>query len=228
VRDLARIDVLVCSAGITGPNVPTWEYRSIAGVRSSTSTSMDSFHCNRAVVPIMLENDYGRIVNIASVAGKEGNPNASAYSASKAACDRPHEIAREGARGDARPRELRDAAAVRTAIFEQMTQQHIDFMLSKIPIGRFGAVEEVAALICWLASEECSVLDRRGVRHLRRTRDLLATRAWEQWAPRAKQVGMRPGESRKRPTTRAREFAKPMRRPSGRLRERLLSPALRA
>jgi 3-oxoacyl-[acyl-carrier protein] reductase len=104
----------------------------------------------------MLRNDYGRIVNIASVAGKEGNPNASAYSTSKAAVigltkSLGKELAKTGIRVN-----CVTPAAVRTAIFDQMTQQHIDFMLSKIPMGRFGAVEEIAALVAWLASEDCS------------------------------------------------------------------------
>jgi 3-oxoacyl-[acyl-carrier protein] reductase len=113
------------------------------------------FYCNRAVVPAMLANDYGRIVNIASIAGKEGNPNASAYSASKAAVigltkSLGKELAKTGIRVN-----CVTPAAVRTAIFDQITQQHIDFMLSKIPMGRFGTVHEIAALVCWLASEEC-------------------------------------------------------------------------
>jgi 3-oxoacyl-[acyl-carrier protein] reductase len=104
----------------------------------------------------MLENDYGRIVNIASVAGKEGNPNASAYSTSKAGViGLTISLGKELAATRVRVNCV-TPAAVRTAIFEQMTQQHIDFMLSKIPMGRFGTVDEVAALICWLASEECS------------------------------------------------------------------------
>ena len=153
---LGRIDVLVCSAGITGPNVPTWEYP-VDAWRQVIDVNLNGlFYCNRAVVPVMLKNDYGRIVNIASVAGKEGNPNASAYSASKAAVigltkSLGKELARTGIRVN-----CVTPAAVRTAIFDQMTQQHIDFMLSKIPMGRFGAVEEIAALVAWLASEECS------------------------------------------------------------------------
>jgi 3-oxoacyl-[acyl-carrier protein] reductase len=104
----------------------------------------------------MQKNDYGRIINIASVAGKEGNPNASAYSASKAAVigltkSLGKELAKTGIRVN-----CVTPAAVRTAIFDQMTQQHIDFMLSKIPVGRFGSVDEIAALVCWLATEECS------------------------------------------------------------------------
>ena len=114
------------------------------------------YFCNRAVVPEMLKNDYGRIVNIASIAGKEGNPNASAYRASKAGVialtkSLGKELAKTGIRVN-----CVTPAAVRTAIFDQMTQQHIDFMLSKIPLGRFGTVDEIAALVCWLATEECS------------------------------------------------------------------------
>jgi 3-oxoacyl-[acyl-carrier protein] reductase len=154
--ELGRIDVLVCSAGITGPNVPTWQYP-LDRWRQVIDVNLNGlFYCNRAVVPVMLANDYGRIVNIASVAGKEGNPNASAYSTSKAGVigltkSLGKELANTGIRVN-----CVTPAAVRTAIFDQMTQQHIDFMLSKIPMGRFGTVAEVAALICWLASEECS------------------------------------------------------------------------
>jgi 3-oxoacyl-[acyl-carrier protein] reductase len=153
---LGRIDVLVCSAGITGPNATTWEYP-VAAWRQVIDVNLNGvFYCNRAVVPVMLQNDYGRIVNIASVAGKEGNPNAAAYSTSKAGVigltkSLGKELARTGIRVN-----CVTPAAVRTAIFDQMTQQHIDFMLSKIPMGRFGTVEEIAALVCWLASEECS------------------------------------------------------------------------
>jgi 3-oxoacyl-[acyl-carrier protein] reductase len=155
-KALGRIDVLVCSAGITGPNAPTWEYPVDAWRQVMDVNLNGLFYCNRAVVPVMLKNDYGRIVNIASVAGKEGNPNASAYSTSKAAVigltkSLGKELARTGIRVN-----CVTPAAVRTAIFDQMTQQHIDFMLSKIPMGRFGAVEEIAALVTWLASEDCS------------------------------------------------------------------------
>ena len=155
-KAMGRIDVLVCSAGITGPNMTTWEYP-VAAWREVIDVNLNGlFYCNRAVVPVMRANDYGRIVNIASVAGKEGNPNASAYSASKAGVigltkSLGKELAKTGIRVN-----CVTPAAVRTAMFEQMTQQHIDFMLSKIPMGRFGAVEEIAALVCWLASEECS------------------------------------------------------------------------
>jgi 3-oxoacyl-[acyl-carrier protein] reductase len=114
------------------------------------------FYCNRAVGKKMMARDYGRIVNIASIAGKEGNPNASAYSASKAAVigltkSIGKELAKTGVRVN-----CVTPAAVKTAIFDQMTQQHIDFMLSKIPMGRFGLTEEIAAMVAWLCTEDCS------------------------------------------------------------------------
>ncbi|TMH00301.1 MAG: SDR family oxidoreductase, partial [Betaproteobacteria bacterium] len=139
-----------------GPNNVTWEYP-VDDWRKVFDVNVHGlFYCNRAVVPIMQRKNYGRIVNIASVAGKEGNPNAPAYSASKAAVigltkSLGKELAKTGIRVN-----CVTPAAVRTAMFDQMTQQHIDFMLSKIPLGRFGEVEEIAAMICWLASEECS------------------------------------------------------------------------
>ena len=153
---LARIDVLVCSAGIAGPNHITWEYPLDAWRQVIDVNLNGLFYCNRAVVPVMRKHDYGRIVNIASIAGKEGNPTASAYSASKAAVigltkSLGKELARTGIRVN-----CVTPAAVRTAIFDQISQQHIDFMLSKIPLGRFGGVDEIAAMVCWLASEECS------------------------------------------------------------------------
>ena len=153
---IGGIDVLVCSAGITGPNKVTWEYP-VEDWRKVFDVNVHGlFYCNRAVVPIMQRQNYGRIVNIASVAGKEGNPNAPAYSASKAAVigltkSLGKELAKTGIRVN-----CVTPAAVRTAMFDQMTQQHIDFMLSKIPLGRFGEVDEIEAMICWLASEVCS------------------------------------------------------------------------
>ena len=151
---LGAIDVLVCSAGITGPNTTVWDYPVDEWKRVFDVNVHGLFYCNRAIVPQMLEQGYGRIVNIASIAGKEGNPNASAYSASKAAVigltkSLGKELARTGIRVN-----CVTPAAVRTAIFDQMTQAHIDFMLSKIPMGRFGTVDEIAALVCWLASED--------------------------------------------------------------------------
>ena len=156
VKAFERLDILVCSAGITGPNTTTWEY-GVADWRKVMDVNVNGvFMCNRAVIPAMLKNDYGRIINIASVAGKEGNPNASAYSASKAAVigltkSVGKELAKTGVRAN-----CVTPAAVKTAIFDQMSQQHIDFMLSKIPMARFGLIEEIAAMIAWLASEECS------------------------------------------------------------------------
>ncbi len=151
-----RIDILVASAGISGPNATVLDY-SVADWRRVIDINLHGvFYCNRAVVSHMQRHDYGRIVNIASIAGKEGNPNAAAYSASKAAVigltkSLGKELARTGIRVN-----CVTPAAVRTAIFEQMTQAHIDFMLSKIPLGRFGEVEEIAAMVAWLASRECS------------------------------------------------------------------------
>ncbi len=155
-RALGRIDILVASAGITGPNGPAWEYPVEAWKRVMDVNVNGVFYCNRAVVPHMLAGGYGRIVNIASVAGKEGNPNASAYSTSKAAViGLTKSIGKELAKTNVRVNCV-TPAAVRTPIFDQMTQEHIDFMLSKIPIGRFGTVAEVASLVCWLASDEAS------------------------------------------------------------------------
>ncbi|HVF64968.1 MAG TPA: SDR family NAD(P)-dependent oxidoreductase [Casimicrobiaceae bacterium] len=156
VNALGGIDVLVCSAGVAGANAMTWDY-SIEEWQRVVDVNLNGvFYCNRAVVPVMQRNDYGRIVNIASIAGKEGNPTACAYSASKAAVigltkSLGKELAKTGIRVN-----CVTPAAVRTAIFDQITQQHIDFMLSKIPMGRFGTVDEIASLVCWLASEDCS------------------------------------------------------------------------
>jgi NAD(P)-dependent dehydrogenase (short-subunit alcohol dehydrogenase family) len=153
---LERVDALVCSAGITGPNTTTWDYP-VDAWRQVIDVNLNGvFLCNRSVVPLMLRQDYGRIVNIASVAGKEGNPNAPAYSASKAAVigltkSLGKELAKTGIRVN-----CITPAAVKTAIFDQMTQAHIDFMLAKIPLARFGTVEEIAALVAWLCTEECS------------------------------------------------------------------------
>ncbi len=153
---LGRIDILIACAGITGPNASVWEY-SIADWTRVIDVNLNGvFYCNRAVVPHMLRNDYGRIVNIASIAGKEGNPNAAAYSASKAGViGLTKSLGKELAKTNIRVNCV-TPAAVRTPLFSQMTQEHIDFMLSKIPLGRFGDIGEIASLVCWLASEECS------------------------------------------------------------------------
>jgi 2-dehydro-3-deoxy-L-rhamnonate dehydrogenase (NAD+) len=153
---LGRIDILIACAGITGPNAPVADYPVEAWDRVIAVNLNGVFYANRAVVPHMQRNGYGRIVNIASIAGKEGNPNAAAYSASKAGViGLTKSLGKELAGTEIRVNCV-TPAAVRTALFAQMTQQHIDFMLSKIPLGRFGLVEEVAALVCWLASEEAS------------------------------------------------------------------------
>jgi 3-oxoacyl-[acyl-carrier protein] reductase len=153
---LGGIDVLVCSAGITGPTVPVAEFP-VEGFHEVFAVNMFGvFHANRAVLPAMQAGGYGRIVNIASIAGKEGNPNASAYSASKAAViGFTKSLAKEVA-GSGIVANAITPAAVRTPIFDQMPQSHIDFMLSKIPMGRFGTVDEMAALVTWAASEECA------------------------------------------------------------------------
>ena len=155
-EQLGGIDILVCSAGITGPNTTLAEYPIDAWQKVIDVNVNGVFHCNRAVLAHMLRDGYGRIVNIASVAGKEGNPNASAYSTSKAAViGLTKSLGKEVAQKNITVNAV-TPAAVKTAIFDQMTQAHIDFMLSKIPIGRFGTVDEVTSLVCWLASQECS------------------------------------------------------------------------
>jgi 2-dehydro-3-deoxy-L-rhamnonate dehydrogenase (NAD+) len=153
---LGKIDILIACAGITGPNAPVWEY-AVAAWDSVINVNLNGvFYCNRAAVPHMLRNGYGRIVNIASIAGKEGNPSAAAYSASKAGViGLTKSLGKELANTNVRVNCV-TPAAVRTPLFAQMTQEHIDFMLSKIPLGRFGEIDEIASLVCWLASEECS------------------------------------------------------------------------
>jgi len=156
LKQLGGIDILVNSAAITGPTVPVAEFPIDGWNRVMAVNVNGTFFTNRAVVPVMLAQDYGRIVNIASIAGKEGNPNASAYSASKAAViGFTKSLAKELAKTSITVNAV-TPAAVKTPIFAQMPQSHIDFMLSKIPKGRFGTVDEVASLVCWLASEECS------------------------------------------------------------------------
>lgn len=156
LAQLGGLDILVASAGITGPNAALADYP-VEAWRQVIDVNLNGlFYCNRAVVPHLLAGGYGRIVNVASVAGKEGNPNASAYSCSKAAVlGLTKSLGKELAKSNITVNAV-TPAAVRTPIFEQMAQTHIDFMLSKIPMGRFGTVSEVSALILWLASEECS------------------------------------------------------------------------
>mgnify|MGYP006270535957 CR=1 FL=1 len=156
IAGFGRIDILVCSAGITGPNTTTWQYEPADWRRVMEVNVNGVFLANRAVVREMLKTDYGRIINIASIAGKDGNPNAPAYSASKAAViGLTKSLGKETAKTGIRANCI-TPAAVKTPMFDQMTQQHIDFMLSKIPMGRFGLIEEIAAMVAWMASEECS------------------------------------------------------------------------
>jgi len=156
LKALGRIDILVNNAGVAGLNTTTWEYP-VEEWRRVMSINLDGqFHCCKAIVPTMIAQDYGRIVNIASIAGKEGNPNAPAYSASKAAVIAlTKSLAKETASKDISVNAITPAAA-KTAIFDQMTQSHIDFMLSKIPRGRFVRVDEIAALAAFCASSDCS------------------------------------------------------------------------
>ena len=151
-----RIDVLVASAGIAGPNAPVTEYP-LEAWRSVIDVNLHGvFHCCRAVLPHMVSAGYGRIVNVASVAGKEGNPNAGAYSASKAAVIAlTKSLGKEHAGEDIGVNCVTPAAA-RTRIFDQMSQQHIDYMLSKIPRGRFLELEEAASMVAWLCTAENS------------------------------------------------------------------------
>jgi NAD(P)-dependent dehydrogenase (short-subunit alcohol dehydrogenase family) len=151
-----HIDILVNNAGITGGNGPTWELTPEVWRRTIDVNLIGPYLTCHAVVPAMIQQGYGRIVNVASVAGKEGNPNASHYSASKAGLialtkSLAKELATKGILVNAV-----SPAAARTAIFDQMTQQHIDYMLSKIPMARFVEPHEIAAAIAWLASEDCS------------------------------------------------------------------------
>ena len=156
MQALGKIDILVNNAGISGANAKTWETDPVEWRRVLDINLTGPFHCCRAVIPHLLRNGYGRIVNIASIAGKEGNPNAAHYSASKAGV-----IALTKSLG----KELATSnvivncvtpAAIETDIFKQMSQSHIDYMLSKIPMGRFGQTGEAAALVAWLCSEDCS------------------------------------------------------------------------
>jgi len=156
LEKLGKIDVLVNNAGVAGQNVPTVDYPIEEWERVLRVNLTSQFLCCRAVAPKMVKAKYGRIVNIASVAGKEGNPNAVAYSASKAGVisltkSLGKELAKDGVLVN-----CVTPAAAKTAIFDQMTKQHIDYMLSKIPMGRFVEVDEIAALVCWLASADCS------------------------------------------------------------------------
>jgi len=156
IAALGKIDILVNNAGIAGANAPTVDYPVDEWERVIKVNLTSQFLTCRAVAPHMVKQKYGRIVNIASIAGKEGNPNAVAYSASKAGVisltkSLGKELAKDGVSVN-----CITPAAAKTAIFDQMTEQHINYMLAKIPMGRFVLVEEIAAMACWLASEDCS------------------------------------------------------------------------
>jgi 2-dehydro-3-deoxy-L-rhamnonate dehydrogenase (NAD+) len=151
-----RIDILLNSAGIAGANHKTWEYPIDEWRRVVDIDLNGTFYCCRAVVPVMLRRDWGRIVNIASIAGKEGNPNAAPYSAAKAGViGLTKSLGKELATTKITVNCI-TPAAVKTEIFDQISQQHIDYMLSKIPMARFGLVEEIAGLVAWLSSADCS------------------------------------------------------------------------
>jgi 3-oxoacyl-[acyl-carrier protein] reductase len=156
LKAFGKIDILVNNAGIAGINKTVWE-TDLDEWRKVLRINLDGpFICCKAIVPTMISQSYGRIVNIASIAGKEGNPNAAHYSASKAGLIAlTKSLGKELASHNILVNAVTPAAA-KTAIFDQMTQQHIDFMLSKIPKNRFVLVEEVAAMVAWLASEDCA------------------------------------------------------------------------
>jgi len=156
LRDAGRLDILVNNAGITGGNAPLWELKPEVWRRVIEVNLVGPYLVCRAVVPHMITAGYGRIVNIASIAGKDGNPNASHYSASKAGLiGLTKSLAKELATTGVLVNCVTPAAA-KTELFEQMKHEHIDYMLAKIPMNRFVTVEEIAAMVAWLASEDCS------------------------------------------------------------------------
>ena len=156
IKTMKKIDILVCSAGIAGPTFPTWDYPVEEWSKVFNVNVNGVFYCNKHVVKSMRENGYGRIINIASIAGKEGNPNASAYSASKAAVIAlTKSLGKETADQDIAVNCITPATA-KTRILDQVSQEFIDYMISKIPRNRFVKVEEIASLITFLASKENS------------------------------------------------------------------------
>ncbi len=154
--ELGPIDVLVCSAGIPGASLRTQDVNDAEWSRVMAINADGVFWCNRAVGPGMAERGYGRIVNVASIAGKEGNPMAAAYSASKAAVIALTKAVGKDLAGTGVAVNCIAPAVIETPILEGLSQQHVDYMIERIPMGRMGTADEVAALICWLASEECS------------------------------------------------------------------------
>jgi 3-oxoacyl-[acyl-carrier protein] reductase len=154
--EFGPIDVLVCSAGIPGASLRTQDVGDAEWRRVMAINADGVFWCNRAVAPGMAERGYGRIVNVASIAGKEGNPMAAAYSASKAAVIAMTKAVGKDFAGTGVSINCIAPAVIETPILEGLSQQHVDYMIERIPMGRMGRADEVAALICWLASEECS------------------------------------------------------------------------
>ena len=156
LREFGRIDILVNNAGISGPTQPVMDY-GLADWRRIIDINLTGvFHCSRAIAPVMRDQGYGRIINMASLAGKEGTPNAAAYSASKAGViaftkSLGKELAKTGVLVNCIA-----PAAIETPLLDQMTEEHVETMLAKSPMGRFGTVAEVAAVVAWLASEDCS------------------------------------------------------------------------
>jgi 2-dehydro-3-deoxy-L-rhamnonate dehydrogenase (NAD+) len=156
VSALGKVDALVNSAGVAGKNATVWEFPPEEWVRVHDINLHGTFYTCRTVTPHMIANNYGRIVNIASIAGKEGNPNASAYSSSKAAViGLTKSLGKELAKYKITVNCV-TPAAVKTPIFDQVSQQHIDYMLARIPMGRFGLTEEIAATVVWACTEDCS------------------------------------------------------------------------
>jgi NAD(P)-dependent dehydrogenase (short-subunit alcohol dehydrogenase family) len=154
--ELGPVDVLVCSAGVPGRSLPTVDVTDEEWRRVLSINADGVFFCNRAVLPGMVARGYGRIVNVSSIAGKEGNPMAAAYSASKAAVIAlTKAIGKDVARSGVLVNCIAPAV-IETPILDGITQEHIDYMVERIPMGRMGSPDEVAALVCWLASEECS------------------------------------------------------------------------
>ena len=160
IKDLeeqfGKIDIFVNNAGITGMNAKVWDYPIEEWKKVIELDLNSTFYCCKAIVPHMIKNNYGRIINIASIAGKEGNPNASAYSTAKAGViGLTKSLGKELADKNIAVNCITPAAA-KTRIFDQMTEEHINYMLSKIPRNRFAKIDELASLVCWLASEENS------------------------------------------------------------------------
>ena len=156
VAAAGAIDILVNNAGITGPNATTWDYPPEEWRKVIEIDLTGAFLCLRAIVPGMIARKYGRIVNMASVAGKEGNPNAAAYSAAKAGLIGLTKSLGKELAGTGVIVNCATPAAAKTDLFAQMTEQHVEYMRSKIPMGRFVETTEIAALVAWLSSEECS------------------------------------------------------------------------